>query len=465
MCLVDKQRAKALPCSKQEELSKYCMFVTLTYDDDHVPMVYPRYVYSEDHRQLIEFYEPVDGQLVDVVQYPHSLFHRLLVKQDRNNCKTMKGLQDYFFVSDYHDCQRFLKRFRKNMFNINELKNEKIKYFATSEYGPVSFRPHFHLLMFFDSKLLFSRFDSLIHKSWTFGRIDFSLSRGGCSSYVSSYVNSITKLPKVFRETIFTPKSSHSSFFGFELESESFQTLYKNDPGKIARIVRNKTKGGTVSSSAPWRAYQNYLFPKCVGYGYKSIPLRIETYGGLYTLRRYYGIKKAVEYVDDIINDFNSGRLSTEIARAFFIENSSTSMFEGLILPTRDILLGRIYASFHYDSLIRKFCLKDPAELYNIIETYYCSKDYQNLKESFILRESIGESFSDYDLFQNSFCFGTQFSDDEYIDIGGFSVDRDLLQAWWKESIYFQDIKRSCEESYNRSIKHKYQNDLNNIFL
>lgn len=464
-CLVDKQRAKALPCSKQEELSKYCMFVTLTYSDDNVPMVCPNYTYSADGRQLVEYYDINDGELLDVVQYPHSLFKKILVKQDRNSCKTMKGLQDYLFVSDYTDCQKFIKRFRKNMSNIEKLKNEKFKYFAVSEYGPVSFRPHFHLLMFFDSELLFSRFSDIVHKSWKIGRIDFSLSRGGCSSYVASYVNSITDLPKVFRESCYKCKSSHSSLFGFEVDSESFQTLYKNEPGKIARIVRNRTKEGIVSTSAPWRAYQSYLFPKCLGYEYKSVPLRIETYAGLYALRRTYGVQRAVDYCNMIVRDYVNGHVPVEIARAFFVENPYTEFFGGLVMPSRDILLGRIYASFHYDSLIRKFCLSSPDELYHIIERYYNSKDYLNLVEFYQSFEFIDESYPDSDLLLGSFLYGTQYSEEDYVNVNGFMCDSEMLREWWFNSPYFQGIKRSREEAYNHSIKHKELNDMNNIFI
>lgn len=464
-CLVDKQRSKALPCSKQEELSKYCMFVTLTYSDDNIPRVFPRLSYSADRRQIIEYYSIDDGLLIDSVQYPHSLFRQILVKQDRNSCKTSKSLQDYLFVADYRDVQKFIKRFRKNMSNINGLENERFKYYAVSEYGPISFRPHFHLLMFFDSELLFARFASLVHKSWSLGLVDFSLSRGGCSSYVASYVNSITDLPKIFRDTCFKCKSSHSSLFGFEVDSESFKEIYKYEPEKIARIVRNKAKDGTVTSSAPWRSYQNYLFPKCVGYGTKPVCLRVETYGGLYALRRNYGSQRAVDYCHMIIRDFNNGHVPVDVARAFFIENAYTSFFGGLQMPPRDILLGRIYASFHYDALIRKFCLSSPDELYHIIDRYYNSKDYLNLVEFYQTFEYIDDSYPDSDLLLGSYVFGTQYSDEDYVDVNGSIYDSNILRQRWFDSPYFQGIKRSREEAYNYSVKHKTLNDMNNIFI
>lgn len=40
-CLVQKQRSKSVACYQQEQISKYCFFVTLTYDKYNVPCMYP----------------------------------------------------------------------------------------------------------------------------------------------------------------------------------------------------------------------------------------------------------------------------------------------------------------------------------------------------------------------------------------------------------------------------------------
>lgn len=107
------------------------------------------------------------------------------------------------------DLDLFLKRLR------SYYPDEKLRYYAVSEYGPTSFRPHWHLLLFSNSERFSQTVCENVSKAWSYGRCDASLSRGFAAPYVASYVNSFvalpdfyTKMPKVVR-----PKSFHSIGF------------------------------------------------------------------------------------------------------------------------------------------------------------------------------------------------------------------------------------------------------------
>lgn len=107
------------------------------------------------------------------------------------------------------DLDLFLKRLR------SYYPDEKIRYYAVSEYGPVSYRPHWHLLLFSNSEQFSQTVLENVSKAWFYGRCDASLSRGFAAPYVASYVNSFVALPSFFTQMprLLRPKSFHSIGF------------------------------------------------------------------------------------------------------------------------------------------------------------------------------------------------------------------------------------------------------------
>lgn len=107
------------------------------------------------------------------------------------------------------DLDLFLKRLR------SYYPNEKLRYYAVSEYGPTSFRPHWHLLLFSNSERFSQTVCENVSKAWSYGRCDASLSRGFAAPYVASYVNSFVALPEFYTQMpkVVRPKSFHSIGF------------------------------------------------------------------------------------------------------------------------------------------------------------------------------------------------------------------------------------------------------------
>jgi hypothetical protein len=107
------------------------------------------------------------------------------------------------------DLDLFLKRLRSYYFD------EKLRYYAVSEYGPTSFRPHWHLLLFSNSERFSKTICENVSKAWSYGRCDASLSRGFAAPYVASYVNSFVALPHFYTQMpkVVRPKSFHSIGF------------------------------------------------------------------------------------------------------------------------------------------------------------------------------------------------------------------------------------------------------------
>lgn len=134
------------------------------------------------------------------------------------------------------DLDLFLKRLR------SYYPDEKLRYYAVSEYGPTSFRPHWHLLLFSNSERFSQTVCENVSKAWSYGRCDASLSRGFAASYVASYVNSFVALPDFYTQMpkVVRPKSFHS--IGFT-ESNLFPRKIR-----IAEVdeVTNKCLNGVV---------------------------------------------------------------------------------------------------------------------------------------------------------------------------------------------------------------------------
>lgn len=107
------------------------------------------------------------------------------------------------------DLDLFLKRLR------SYYPDEKLRYYAVSEYGPTSFRPHWHLLLFSNSERFSQTVCENVPKAWSYGRCDASLSRGFAAPYVASYVNSFVALPDFYTQMpkVVRPKSFHSIGF------------------------------------------------------------------------------------------------------------------------------------------------------------------------------------------------------------------------------------------------------------
>lgn len=96
-CLLDRSRMWADRCMLEMQYHESNLFVTLTYDDLHVPVSY--------------YANPDTGEALPSL------------------------------TLDRRDVQLFMKRLRKRT-------GQKIRYFGSGEYGSTTFRPHYHMIMF-----------------------------------------------------------------------------------------------------------------------------------------------------------------------------------------------------------------------------------------------------------------------------------------------------------------------------
>lgn len=157
------------------------------------------------------------------------------------------------------DLDLFLKRLR------SYYPNEKLRYYAVSEYGPKTFRPHWHLLLFSNSERFSQTILENVSKAWSYGRCDASLSRGFAAPYVASYVNSFVALPDFYTQMpkVVRPKSFHS--IGFT-ESYYFpRTVQITEIDEVADKCFNGVRierDGFFRTIKPTWPYLIRLFPR-----------------------------------------------------------------------------------------------------------------------------------------------------------------------------------------------------------
>lgn len=497
---------------------KYSYFVTLTYDNEHIPLMNCKVLHSEYEDAVgisgdIHFgdeyhnYIPVsEYQCDDNSMLRHIFFEQVqgTVPFDRE-IKEYVPIKDNWFLSmdairsfihktqsvdktdypvseqygrdnlipflNYVDVQNYIKRLRKYLYK--QLGSyETLHFYAVGEYGPIHFRPHFHLLLFTDSDEVSAVLRQCHDKSWKFGRSDFQRSAGGAASYVASYVNSLCAAPLLYRSCrAFRPKSRASiGFFEKGCDFVEGEDPYAQIEQKIDSVINGRCYNfnGVSVRSTPPMSYIRTLLPRfssaCnddstaiarILRAVHSTPKRIAKYGFidydqdsvLSLVRTYYQYLKA----NPILTD--DDKIILHSARCFtrFANCSSDVDIESYI--------NRLYRLFLY---VYKFFRNWHLPLFGsditaysgridfIIKTgieYEKKKNYKSLRDAYVLRSQYpGISDCMFALPQN-----------------GQEVD--VLQDVSSETIQLLEQLRHRSSTLCRDmIKHKKLNDANNIF-
>ena len=311
-CIYKRAQKASMRVKTAGSAFKYSYFVTLTYDNENIPLMNCEVLHSEYKDALSisgdkvfgyerHSYVPVsDYQPDDSSRLRHIFFTQVqgTVPFDRE-VKEYAPVKDNWFLSmdairsfiqktqsvdnsvypaaekygvdnlipflNYVDVQNYIKRLRKHLYQALG-SYETLHFYAVGEYGPVHFRPHYHILLFTSSQEVSKVLRQCHDKSWKLGRSDFQTSRGGASSYVASYVNSLSSAPLLYRSCrAFKPRQRAS--LGFFEKGEVFEEgedVYHAIEQKIDSVVNGRIynfNGITVNSTPPM-SYIRTLLPR-----------------------------------------------------------------------------------------------------------------------------------------------------------------------------------------------------------
>lgn len=361
-----------------------------------------------------------------------------------------KGLLKYV---NYRDYQLFAKRFRKYLFTkIGSY--EKISSYVVSEYSPRTFRPHFHILFFFDSDEVAENIHQAVYQSWRLGRVDTQLARDSAGSYVSGYLNSLVSLPSIFTDISFTKnKSRFSKLFGYE----SFRKTVEVPEQAVERLSERIrfVRNGKPCEFTPPSSYISRLLPRFVSYSSNFV---VETRTVLRSIRGVLQLFRR--------NEPFKAETPTNVSE--FIHTYIVTLYEkyGYCYDTLPECL-RVYLAYtrsvkeiHYftDRLKNKLCR--PLYIYRIWESLGLSDDYLiSLSDEYMSRcrsMSLEKQLSiQQEMFERE-----DYSDDLlslfYINKPQKKVNNPYFQEWKDKNYY--------EVHYIR-VKHKKLNDENDVFL
>lgn len=512
---------------------KYCYFFTLTYNERCVPKVLlTRESYfdgiTEADIQLGE------GTPQDFIKSSEMLVARSITKRPTKNKKRPfkpvpeynsilfkipfksfndENFQEFYKKSkvyskyatqseiDYYnsnyilrvlrkkDVQNFLKKLRFNISTCDDLVGDtSISYFFVGEYGPTTFRPHYHGLLFFNNESLLTKIKELLIQSWKFGRVEYpGLARdcGSCCRYVASYCNSYAYLPDYLSFANVKPFQVHSVFLGNSYLKYLRPLVYKTPSDFYG--TTDISINGTPFHFSPTTQMLNALFPRCYNY-LNLLPQErtflLEAYRKLADktamskpsdLTRYvlttpddYLCKKLLSLLDIVDRGIPPIQLSlsSPLVESFDIP---TSEFTEYMITIYNRVYSALSVSKLFITLADTYFSSNYRKFSEFIDTYYNKRALYLLKTQY---ETIIEYYKHYavpltflDILHNT----RKYPITDYMHHLYYS---DIF--YFNSPHYFKSLEKCSlvqnnfnykDSLYRKKVKHKELNDANLIFV
>ena len=469
-CLMNKANKMSFLCSLEEQDHKYCMFFTLTYSPEYLPTAVG---VIDKHSGLVRFVSQCDrlhdkGKVI-CFDYDGSHACRSYLTVIYHKCK----LDDCISYTSVREMQLFIKRLRKY---VSKRTQKSFRYYAVSEYGPKTFRAHYHGMLFTDDRQVCEILGKGIRSCWKFGRVDYSLSRGQCSSYVARYVNSTYFIPPFLANGSSKPFSLHSWFFAQGFYRRKKKEIYENEPRSFVRVGRSVS--GRFVDFMPWRSLASTFFPRCKNFNGKSIGELYRSYTILQRCEQAFGTsfprlslgriaETIVDVTHDALKDINGfkqmlsifgnvqGTALRDVSR-FFIDSIGRSEFLNSFSSSddRERLVSKVcselYISRHFmDFVCDHHTVFEYKRKLKMIIDYWSSRNYENLVSMYRSQEELSQKYPD--MFSDMLPF--------------FYVNSAVPLSELDKTIVYKNFSVDTDMNFNRSIKHKKQNDLNLIFI
>lgn len=272
-------------CTMECITSKSVYFVTLTYAKEFIPRLEVRQnrVFDDGMYDCFDVSCRHDIQSIRDDEFGYYLGSfvmkqsDLLRMHDKLNTNSNDQYPDMVFPYLFpRDFQLFLKRFRKYATNYNI---SKLRYFCLGEYSPRRFRPHWHILFFFDQEIPSKVCEWILSKSWRYGRSSADIVQGKAVDYVTRYSTGSQFVSPLHEMASIRPRFFHSIGFGgrflddIQSRLEFFDFQETSLPERVSLVHAGKPKEFRIL-----RQMENRFYPRCVGYAEKSKRLRRVSY-------------------------------------------------------------------------------------------------------------------------------------------------------------------------------------------
>lgn len=360
-----------------------------------------------------------------------------------------KGLLKYVNVRDY---QLFAKRLRKYLSKKIGV-YEKIHSYVVSEYSPKTFRPHFHILFFFDSDEIAQNFRQAVYQSWKLGRVDTQLARDNANSYVANYLNSVVSVPFVYKaKKSIRPRSRFSNLFGYEevrkgveKASDKRSALFNGVPYiSNQKFVRYIPSGSHIDR----------LFPRFTHYDGAFLRRSEQIYSVVQQILRLFARNEPFkEPTACNVSGFICWWCEYNFRRGCRIEDFPDYIRDFLHIVRLDresflnwnVPIGKISRFFYRFNRFEKMKGSLRSKL-KAVSLFYDYRDYESLKNQLSLQELVFSELGYSDELFDSFYVKSH-----------VKVLKNTYTEKWKDVNY--------REVHYLRVKHKVLNDENNVFL
>ncbi len=459
---------------------KYSLFFTLTYDNEHLPVMVRLcpHVWKLENRN-----EMRDGS----VRSRYLFFDKTPDYQFPQKMST-----DCFAVVCKEDIQRFLKRLRSKIDYDYDLPAEQktLRYFICSEYGPCTKRPHYHGILWTDDPRICRDLPGLIRATWKMcdsTRIDAQLVSGSAPEYVAKYVSGNSSLSEVLRTKYTKPfhlASKNPIIGSFKTTREEILDILVNRYFEIPRIEDGNLEEATYDI-LPY-SFITRNFTTCQGFSISDDNYKLSLYE---KYRKGKFFKRKDPLTNTYVNSAFKGYGYVDCPFSFkyqdyrFFKHIEALANKPTIIPRRDSsgyivgsqtvclspadiihLMGMLYDSYKiycYNSMLRNLEVMsshlagDEVLKYQILSFYpyvwkelpqFCTEDEYNYK-------SVGGDLSLRNIMQD---FGFKYSDiyqdgcisDEFISIMNNNILDKAYRLKLQNNILKNDKKKKYSELY-----------------
>lgn len=474
-CLNRKRSSLSLKLHLEENSSKYCYFLTLTYDNDHLPLF--RLIDSDYDDFLIP--SPVSDRIVSDGVVSYNFKHSNDLKFVADDCvlikkcdklytsiasynkqieiyqKTHNRVVGYgfgtFALLYYRDIQKWLKRLRKKIFKDY---GEKIRYYIIGEYGTESLRPHWHCLLFFESDSLASELEDVqsvgttirpcecakyLLSLWTYGICESKRTDRNSYSYVSGYVSKPTSFPEVL-DALSPQKAYHSVGLGEVLPQKDVLGYIKDKDFASLRFHSVRNSDGSLSDYSLWRSYYSKFFPRYSGQSSQDYETSFEVLKSYERLASYFR-SDSVFSISSKLFWLWKHRVHTPSLDFFYkIFSVQLCMCEHVDLNVLSPLASAVRASKKFCLYANTLCIS-PSSYMDIYRAWFSFVDLSTLNEHFSTCER-NEVYSK--LYYDTMTFNPD----------GSSSPRDYFTGDDVDPLFNCMVHSECLK-YSRSIKHR----------
>ena len=411
----------------------YVEFLTLTYDDKHLPYIDTSYMYPYGYalripNRVIKKY----NRKTKSFYYVEDKISKSFLLTDFSTIDTVPLLKEYYTRIDkyfsrfpsrsrgirnnsvvpilwYDDVRKYIGRLRKW---FKKEYNETIRYYCICEYGTQSFRPHYHILLFHDSFTARADFRNVrvlpmstpanprevcsklyLAQLWLYGDTTTKVTDGNMQEYVSKYLTQHSDFPRVLAK--FPQRSFHSILLGCKDKSEIRELLSSRDFETLTTDYVVNKKG--IRRAVPMSdAYYTQLSFRFTGASSLNVDETASLFRSvLYVSRRFFASSGEI-YDDASVREFLLWLLDPSVSQLYnhvyqfravywYAVNIAKPRYNdsGSVNPLKSLL----YAAYHHYTLSSYLGL----DFYSCLKLrfdFLSWRDYQNMVQYFQLLEN-----------------------------------------------------------------------------